>query len=123
MGGINKMDGNDKYNLERFEFPIVAIALVLYVAERCLVFAFLQNRSGDAGVLESQVMGFFFGRPPYSILNLLLGFDLNQGFFGLIQPINLLRVISQAAHFLLNYWIVRLPLLLVTRLLKRKTDH
>jgi hypothetical protein len=117
------MGGNDKYDLEGFEFPIVAIALVLYVAERCLVFAFLQSRSGDAGAFESQVMGFFFGRPPYSILNLLLGFDLNQGLFGLIQPMNLLAVMIQAVHFLINFWIVRIPFLFITGLINKRADQ
>jgi hypothetical protein len=116
------MVGNDKENLERFEFPIVAISLVLYMVERCLAFALLQSRSGDAGALESQIMVFFFGQPPYSILNLLLGFDLNQGLFGLIQPINLLRAMIQAAHFLVNYWIARFPFLLITGWIDRKAD-
>jgi hypothetical protein len=64
-------------------------------------------------------MGFFFGRPPYSILNLLLGFDLNQGLFGLIQPMNLLAVMIQAVHFLVNFWIVRIPFLFITGLKER----
>jgi hypothetical protein len=116
------MGGNDTDDLERFDFAIVIIALILYVVERCLAFAFLQSRSGDAGALESQLMGFFFGRPPYSILNLLLGFDLNKGLFGLIQPMNLLVAIIQAAHFLVNFWIVRFSFLLIPGLMKRKSD-
>jgi hypothetical protein len=35
------MTSYDKDNLERFDFAIAMIAFVLYVAERCLVFAFL----------------------------------------------------------------------------------
>jgi hypothetical protein len=117
------MSGNDKDDLERFEFPIIAIAFVLYVVERCLAFAFLQSRSGDAGAFEFQVMGFLFGQPPYSILNLLLGFDLNLGLFGLFQPINLLRGMIQAAHFLANYWIVRFPFLYISRFMNKKADQ
>jgi len=72
------MGENREADLERFEFAFVITALALYVAERCLLFAFLQGHSGDAGRLESQVNEFLFGRPPYSIFNILLGFDLNQ---------------------------------------------
>jgi hypothetical protein len=39
--GIKVMTSYDKDNLERFDFAIAMIAFVLYVAERCLVFAFL----------------------------------------------------------------------------------
>ncbi len=112
-----------KTDLERFEFAIVIIALALYVAERWFGFALLQGRTGFAGWFESQVKEFLFGQPPYSILNLLLGFDLNQGLFGFLQPLNLFRVVIQAAHFLINYWIVRAQLFFIAGLKDRKTDQ
>jgi hypothetical protein len=124
MDGTNKANkpDDDEDSLERFELPIVAIALVLYVIDRCLAFAFLQSRSGSASALESQVLGFFFGPPPYSILDILLGFDLNQGLFGLVQPRNFILVMIQIALFWVNYWIVRFPFMALTRVGKHKAD-
>ena len=61
-------------DLQRFETPIGLLAIALYVIERLLAFACLQNQAGSGAGLESQLLGFFFGQPPYSILDILLGF-------------------------------------------------
>jgi hypothetical protein len=108
---------------ERFEFVIVIIALGLYVAERCLAFAFLDSRGAGAGAMESLLRQILFGRPPFSIFNVVLGFDLNQGLFGLVQPFNLLAVTIQVVHFLINYGIVRIPFLLLANIIRRRTDQ
>ncbi len=109
-------------DLERFEIAIVVIAFVLYGIERCLAFAFLQCRMDTAGGLESQFLEFFFGKQPYSILDILLGFDFGDGLLSLFQPRNLLLVTFQIIHFWINYWILKLPLLLLSRVLKRNTE-
>jgi hypothetical protein len=122
MEDSKKSDPSSRYkdDPERFEFPI--IALVPYGLERCLAFAFLQSRSASAGALESMVMGFLFGQPPYSIFNILLGFELNRELFVLIQPRILLSVAIQIIHFWMNYWIVRFPFMAVTWVGKHKAD-
>jgi hypothetical protein len=115
MGADRKMD------LEMFDFAIAIIALGLYVLERCIVFALLQNRISDASSWQTWIQGVLYGQPPYSILNVLLGFDLNQGLFGWVQPRYLLTVTIQVVHFLANYWIVRFPFLLMVKILKGTT--
>jgi hypothetical protein len=116
------MQSSDDSNLEKYEFPIVAFALGFYVIERFLAFIFLQNWSVESGAMESQILGFLFGQPPYSILNILLGFDLNQGLFGFVQPRNLILAAIQIAHFGLNYWILKLPMIAFVRWRTHKTD-
>jgi hypothetical protein len=106
--------------LERFDTAIVILALIFYIVERCAIFAYLLNHSNPVSGFESQILGFLFGRPPYSFLNILLGFDSNQGLFGIILPINFLSVVLQSGHFLLNYLMVRIPFLLIIGLIQRK---
>jgi len=108
--------GKPEADLDRFDIPIVVIALVLYVIERILAFSFLLGRSGSAGTLETQVMGFLFGQPPFSILDVLLGFDFTQGLFGLAQPKTLVLATIQIAHFWVNYWIVKFPIMIFQNL-------
>jgi hypothetical protein len=124
MEDSKKPDPERRYenDPERFEFPIIIIALVLYGLERWLAFAFLQSRSASAGALESMVMGFLFGQPPFSIFNILLGFELNQGLFVLLQPRILLSVTIQIAHFWVNYWIVRFPFMALNWVGKHTAD-
>jgi hypothetical protein len=107
-------------DLERFDTAIVILALILYIAERYAIFAYLFNHSNPVSGFESQILGFLFGRPPYSILNILLGFDSSQGLFGIILPINFLAVVLQFGHFLLNYLMVRFLFLLIIGLIQRK---
>lgn len=124
MEDLKKPDPVSSYkdDPERFESPIIVIALALYIIERCLAFAFLQSRSASAGALESMVMGFLFGQPPFSIFNILLGFELNQGLFVLLQPRILLSVTIQIAHFWVNYWIVRFPFMALNWVGKHTED-
>jgi hypothetical protein len=95
--------------LERFEFAIGILALAGYIIERCIAFAFLQSRSASGGELESKILGFFFGQPPYSIFDILLGFGMPEGMLGILNPRNILQAILQALHFLANWWIAKLP--------------
>lgn len=105
---------------ERYDGAIVVVALLFYIVERYALFAILLQRPENG--LESQILGFLYGRPPFSIRNILLGFDSNQGMFGLIMPNNLVAVVLQSGHFLLNYLIVRFPFSLIEKLQKRKTN-
>jgi len=92
--------------LERFEPLIGFLAFALYVAERCLAFACLQNFSGSGTGLETQLLEFFFGQPPYSIFNILLGFGPPESLLGILTPRNILQAILQGLQFLANWWII-----------------
>ena len=107
-------------DLERFDTAIGIFALILYILERYAIFAYLLNHSNPVSGFESQILEFLFGRPPYSILNILLGFDSSQDLFGIILPINFLSVVLQSGHFLLNYLMVRFPFPIIIGLIQRK---
>ncbi|MGD0174250.1 MAG: hypothetical protein ABSC61_07440 [Anaerolineales bacterium] len=107
--------------LERFDTAIVILALILYIAERYAIFAHLLNQINPVCGFESQILGFLFGRPPYTFLNIFLGFNSSQGLFGIILPINFLPVVLQTGHFLLNYLMVRFLFLLIIGLIQRKS--
>jgi hypothetical protein len=98
-----------KSSLEQFEFQIGILALVLYVLERCAAFAFLQSRIAVAGAIESRIMEFFFGRAPYSVFDIVLGFGPPENMLEILNPINILKAGLQAGHFLVNWLIVGLP--------------
>ncbi len=108
-------------DLQRFETPIGLLAIALYVIERLLAFAYLQNQAGSAG-MESQLLGFFFGQPPYSILDILLGFDVPETLIGILNPRNILQAILQTAHFLINFFLAGLPFRLLLLLEKRRAE-
>ncbi len=94
--------------LNRFEIPIGLLAIALYAIERVLAFAYLQNQTGSAG-MESRLLGFFFGQPPYSILDVLLGFDVPETWIGFLNPMNILQTLLQTLHFLINWFLSGLP--------------
>ena len=98
---------------ERFEPPIAILAFALYVLERCLAFAFLLNRAEAGGGWESRLLAFLFGSAPYSILDILFGFDTPAGWIGFLSPRNILQAVLQVVHFLINWQVVKFFLLLV----------
>lgn len=118
---INPSSEHDpEITLDRLEIPILLFALALYIIERCIAFVFLQSRSGSIGGLESQLLDFFFGQPPYSIFDLLLGFDPTGGLLDLLHPRSLLVVTVQIIHFWVNYWMIKLPFRLVFRIIDNR---
>jgi hypothetical protein len=57
--------------------------------------------------LASEVLRFLYGEPPYSILDVLLGFAVpDQGLMFLLQPHNLLLALAQAVHFGLTWGLI-----------------
>jgi hypothetical protein len=117
-----KQDDKPDSDLKRFETPIGLLAIALYVIERLLAFAFLQDRAGSGTGLESQLLGFFFGQPPYSILDILFGFDIPESLIGIFNPRNIIQAILQAVHFLINWWLAGLPFRLYLLLEKRNSE-
>jgi hypothetical protein len=108
-------------DLQRFETPIGLLAIALYIIERLLAFAYLQDQAGSAG-MESQLLGFFFGQPPYSILDILLGFDVPETLIGILNPRNILQAALQTVHFLINFFLAGLPFRFLLLLEKRRAE-
>jgi len=81
-----KQDLKSESDLTRFEIPIGMLAIVMYVLERVLAFAWLQSRSVSGAGWETEFLGFFFGQAPYSFFNILLGFDVPETFIGMLNP-------------------------------------
>ncbi len=115
-------DSKPESDPKRFDTAIGLLALALYVIERCLAFALLQSRSVSGAGWESELLGYFFGQPPYSIFNILLGFTVPEGLLAMLNPRNIAQAVLQAAHFLTNWWIVGLPFRLFLFLEKRGNE-
>jgi hypothetical protein len=98
-----------KAGLERYETAIAILAFAAYILERCAAFFILQNRAGSGGDLESQLLEFFFGQTPHSVLDVLLGFGPPEALREILNPRNILQAVLQGLHFLANWWIVSLP--------------
>ncbi len=96
-------------DLARFEIPIGLLAIALYVIERVLAFTWLRTVSASSTGLDSQLLGFFFGEPPYSILDILFGFDIPELLIGILNPKNIIQAVLQAVHFFINWWLAGLP--------------
>jgi hypothetical protein len=81
----------------------------LYIIQRCVAFAWLQSLSGSGTGWEANGLEFFFGRPPYSILDILLGFDIPESMLGLLNPKNIAQAVLQSMHFLINWFFAGVP--------------
>jgi|PlaIllAssembly_1097288.scaffolds.fasta_scaffold701417_2 hypothetical protein len=91
----------------RFDLAIGVLAFAGYVLERFLVFLFLRSRTG--GEWESGLLELFFGKAPYSVLNVVLGFSPPEAIWELLTPVALGRALLQVLHFLANWWLASLP--------------
>lgn len=99
---IQKRNPSPAARPQSADLAVVALALLLYVLERYAAFAFLEWRAGSGGSVEAQLLVFFFGPPPYSLIVILLGFDSYQGLFGLPLPGRFVQVVLQVLFFMLN---------------------
>jgi hypothetical protein len=118
-----KQDLKSESDLTRFEIPIGILAIVMYVLERVLAFAWLQSRSVSGAGWETEFLGFFFGQAPYSFFNILLGFDVPETFIGMLNPGNILRALLQVVHFLINIFLAGLPFRLLLLLEKQRAEQ
>ena len=89
---------------------ILIIATVLFAIQRFLIFSFLGNLSSQANSTASAILDFLFGEPPYSVFDLLLGFEMpDDALFYLLQPRNWALGLVQAIHWGLNIGLAMLP--------------
>ena len=103
---IQKTNPSPAARPQSADLAVVALALLLYVLERYAAFVFLEWRAGSGGSVEVQLLEFFFGQPPYSPPDILLGVDSYQGLFGLPVWQYIPQVVFQVMHFLANVWIM-----------------
>jgi hypothetical protein len=106
---LPEKDLKPESGLQRFGTPIGLLAIAVYVIERIAAFVCLRNRVGSGAGWESQLLGFFFGQPPYSILDILLGFDIPESWIGILDPRKIIQAVIQAIHFSINWWLAGLP--------------
>jgi len=118
-----KQDLKPESDLARFEIPIGILAIVMYVLERVLAFAWLQNRSVSGTGWETEFLGFFFGQAPYSFFNILLGFDVPESLLVILNPRNIAQAVLQALHFLINLFLAGLPFRLLLLLEKQRAEQ
>jgi hypothetical protein len=115
---IQKTNPSPAARPQSADLAVVVLALLLYVLERYAAFVFLEWRTGSGGSVEAQLLGFFFGQPPYSLLDILLGFDSYQGLFGLPVWKYVPQVIIQGMLFLTNAWIISFCIYYIGKLSK-----
>ena len=103
------LDGEDSFG-NRYGCLILIIATVLFAIQRFLIFSFLGNLSSQANSTASAILDFLFGEPPYSVFDLLLGFEMpDDALFYLLQPRNWALGLVQAIHWGLNIGLAMLP--------------
>ena len=102
--------------LERRGWLVFATAVVLFAIERFLLFTTLPG--------QDQTHGFLFGEPPYSMFDVLLGFEVpDEGLLFLLQPHNILLASAQAFHMALNVALVYSGLWLIERAVAGARRH
>jgi hypothetical protein len=102
---------------DRLGCGVLVLATLLFAAERYLLFVGLPSLSAPSRSAAFLLHRFLFGDPPYSLFDVLLGFEIpDEGLVFLLQPHNLLLGLAQAAHFGANLGIVYLPSWLRDRL-------
>src|SRR3972149_5092387 len=78
----------------------MVVSTLLFAAERYLLFLTLTQSSMGTPSAASQTHRFLFGDPPFSLFDVLLGFQIpDEGGVFLLQPHNLLLAFTQAVHF------------------------
>lgn len=105
--------------LEKFGCLIFTIAALLLAAQRYLAFVFLGWESASGSSTAFSIMDFMFGDPPYSVFDVLLGFQIpDEGIFFLLQPHNLALGLVQAVHFGINVGLTMFPFWLLAKIRK-----
>ena len=119
----SEQESKPESGLPRFEIPIGILALALYVIERVWAFTYLQSRSVSGAGWETELLGFFFGQAPYSLVNILLGFDVTEALLVILNPRNIMQAVLQALHFLINLFLAGLPFRLLLLLEKQRAEQ
>jgi hypothetical protein len=95
---------------------IFIIAAILLAVERLFLFYALASPA-IATVPFASMHDFMFGSAPYSIFDVLLGFEVpSEGLFFILQPRNLALGAFQAVHFGINLAVAHGPFLAYSKL-------
>ncbi len=116
---ITTESSNEDGVFEKWGCAIFILAAILLGIQRYIAFAFLYQMGMQGNQAAQQLHMFLFGSPPYSIIDILLGFEISdQGLFFLFQPHNWLLGLIQAIHFGLNVGLAYIPFLLLAGIIK-----
>ena len=106
----------------RWGWAVLIIAALLFAIERYILFSVLVPLSAAGSQAAAQALAFLYGNPPYSIFNVLLGFQIpDEGLMFLLQPHNMLLGFTQALHYGINLGLAFAPFWLLEKL-KAKTQ-
>jgi len=112
------LDGEDSFS-NRYGCLILIIATILFAIQRYFIFLFLGYLSTQASSTASSALDFLFGESPYSVFDVLLGFEIpDEGLFYLLQPRNWALGLVQAIHWGLNIGLATLPFRLFSQIKK-----
>jgi hypothetical protein len=103
---------------------IFILAAALFAGQRFLLFSWLLYTSANGSAPAYQALQFLYGNPPFSIIDILLGFDFpSEGWFYLLQPHNIAVGAAQAVHFAITLGLAYLPFWLFDRARKSPSNR
>jgi hypothetical protein len=80
------------------------LAVVLVAAERVYALGMLQSLSGRGDAVAQSLLALFYGNPPYSLLDVILGLSIpDEPLLLVLQPRTYAIGIAQAVHFGANF--------------------
>ena len=110
-------DQGEQSSFERWGCVLLILATLLFAVERYLIFGVVQQWSAQGNRAAEQLVDLLFGEAPFSVFDVLLGFEFpDEGLLFLLQPRNLAVGAIQAVHFGLNLGLVTLPFWLLKEL-------
>jgi len=106
--------------MEKWGCGIWILTAILFGTQRYILFSLLPALSPYSTGWPGQLHRFLFGAPPYSVFDVLLGFQVpDEGLLFLFQLHNLLIALVQAVHTGINYGLAYLAFWLVEQLRSR----
>jgi hypothetical protein len=98
-------------DIENWGCFIMGLATLLFAFQRYIAFRFLLHQTEQGSQISQQFLMFLFGKPPFSISDIFLGFQLfDEGVIFILQPRSWLIAIVQGIHFGLNIGIAYIPI-------------
>jgi len=103
--------------IRRWGWAVLLIGALLFATQRYILFSVLVPLSAARSEAAAQTLAFLYGNPPYSIFDVLLGFQIpDEGIVFLLQPHNMLLGIAQALHYGINLALAFAPFWLLEKL-------